>query len=303
VNYLYRALTRQTGHDPFGPQMQTMPPGRAHDRASALNVPRPPAATGQDRTTQPPSAVGKEEIPFYPDIISDSPAVRQHPELFYALSSEPMTRDRILALEQIRVLRSRVMEFMHVRNVRTLLVTSAVAEEGKTITSINLALALSQVQGMRVLLVDTDLRKPSIARVLGLSPEHGLLRYLQSEITLAECIQRLNSRLSFIPARRATNSVELLHSPQMSEFIASVRSNFNLVIFDAPPLYCIADSQILTNYVDGVMMCIRAGHTSSNLVAEASAMVSSKLIGTVLVGGERQPHGYAYSNYSGGEKD
>ncbi len=294
VKYLYRALTRRTGYEAPGYPAPPLTGGGLHD----INAPaRNSVERGPDWIPEPPlpSLVVKEEVSFHPDIIVDSPAVKRSPELFYALSGERMTKDRVLALEQIRVLRSRIMELMHMRDLRTLLVTSAVAEEGKTITSLNLALALSHVQGMRILLVDADLRKPSIAKVLGLGCDTGLLSYLQMEATLDEAIVRLNSRLSFMPAKKAINSVELLHSPRMKEFLATVRSNYSLVIFDAPPLYCIADSQILANYVDSIMLCIRAGRTSVNLVAECAAMVSPKLIGTVLVGGDRQQHGYAYS--------
>jgi len=243
-----------------------------------------------------------DDAPPLPDIAGTVPGVRKTPELFYALPAGDVDKDRNVALEQIRVLRSRVLEFMHVRNMRSLLVTSAMADEGKTITSINLALALSQVQGTKVLLVDTDLRKPSIAHVLGCEPAPGLIPFLRSELPLEECVQELNGQLNLLSARRTANPVELLHSQQMTALIDQARSTYNIVIFDAPPLYCIADSQILSNYVDGVLMCIRAGHTSSRLVTECSAMVAPKLIGAVLVGGERQTHGYAYSYYSGKRK-
>jgi protein-tyrosine kinase len=303
VDYLYRALTRETGladretaeESPaanfLGGELKPTPAEAWRPTASSANSEAAPPAIAAP-------ALKAEEAQFYPDVVTNSAAVRQNPERFYAFSSERMTKDRILGLEQIRVLRSRILELMRVRGMRTLMVTSSLAGEGKTVTATNLALALSQVQGLRLLLVDTDLRKPSVARTLGLNADASLVGYLRSELTLQQVTMHLNERLSVIPAEKTNSSVELLHSEQMKAFIRGARENYDLVIFDAPPLYSIADAQILANYVDAVMLCIRAGHTSTGVAAECAGMVAAKLIGAVLVGGERQPHGYYSYSYS-----
>lgn len=308
MEYLYRALNRETSSGDLEAGIES--PVAAFATVA-------PEISGSAESTQPAPEPAHIEIPdaplpvnaggsvlFQGNAIASSPTVRQSPERFYALSGEAMTNGRTLALEQIRVLRSRIMEFMRLRGMRTLLITSSVAAEGKTVTAINLALALSQVQRLRLLLVDVDLRKPNIASVLGLSSEKGLLTYLRSEVTLQQSVQRLNEQLSFIPAEKAHNSVELLHSSQMKKFMSTVRESYDLVILDSPPLYSIADAQILSSYVDGVMMCVRAGHTPMDVVSESAAMISGKLIGAVLVGGERQSQGYysSYARYAEAEK-
>jgi protein-tyrosine kinase len=296
VDYLYKALERETNVASDEPETR-VPPALERLGNHALRLDAAPALSDTKRPAER-AALPQEEQRPYPDILSSSAAVQQTPELFYALAATKMTKDRILALEQIRVLRSRIMELARVRGLRTLLVTSSVAEEGKTITSINLALALSHVQGVRVLLVDADLRKPGIARVLGIEPAGNLLNYMKSEISLETAMRHLNAQLSFMPSEKTHSSVELLHSAEMKEFIRAARESYDLVIVDSPPLYSIADAQILANYVDAVMLCVRAGQTSMDLVAECAGMVSAKLIGAVLVGGERQPHGYYSYSYS-----
>lgn len=306
MDYLYRALKRETGEtvendDAAHPAAAAVPvTSGATDEAPAPQ-PIPHRSSGAGFETPVAKTTGET---FHPDVVTGSPAVREHPERFYSFSAERMTKDRILALEQIRVLRSRVMELMRVQGLRTLLITSSVAEEGKSITAINLSLALSQVQSLRLLLIDADLRKPSGANVLGVSNQKGLLSYLLSETSIDESIQHLNTRLSFMPAAKAQNSVELLHSARMKELLRNVRDAYSLVIIDAPPLYAIADAQILANYADATVLCIRAGRTPREMVAESASMVSEKLVGTILVGSKRQTHGYSYtySRYSGLEE-
>lgn len=300
MDYLYEALKRETGLAQREPEAESpavpVAPGTRENAPAGANT--LPIQSAQNHTKETSTLADRgEREEFYPDVVTSSAAARQHPERFYAFPAERMTKDRILGLEQIRVLRSRILELMRVRGMHTLLMTSSVAEEGKTITAINLALALSQVQGSRILLVDADLRKPAIARVLGMGSEGSLSAYLKSEVSLEQAVRHLNARLSFIPAQKTHSSVELLHSAQMKEFIRTVRESYDLVIVDAPPLYSIADAQILANYVDAVLLCVRAGHTSMEIVAECAGMVSGKLIGAVLVGGERQPHGYYSYSY------
>lgn len=306
MDYLYRALKKEAGED-TEPAESPKNSLIAAKVSAAIAVPEPetePVHSVREQVGRSAASVpGGMSEDVWPDIVSSSDAIRQRPEKFYAFSVERMTKDRILALEQIRVLRSRVMELMRVQGVRTLLITSSVAEEGKTITSINLSLALSQVQSLRLLLIDCDLRKPSVANVLGASNDRGLLSYLLSETSFEDSVQHLNQRLSFLAAAKAHNSVELLHSGRMKDLIRSVREAYNLVIIDAPPLYSIADAQIVANYADAALLCIRAGHTPRDMVAESANMISEKLVGAVLVGGERQTHGYSYtySRYSGTE--
>jgi capsular exopolysaccharide synthesis family protein len=206
-----------------------------------------------------------------------------------------MGKEHVNVWEQYRVLRSRILETMRAQGMRTLMISSAVSGECKTTTSINLALALSQVQGIRVLLVDTDLRKAGIAEVLGVPYEIGLHDYLRSPVPFSDLILQLTDSLSFVPSGGVDqNSVELLHSAAMVSFVNEVQSTFDLIIFDTPPLFPVADARVTANLVDAVLFCVRAGKTSETIVSEAIGLIRPKLIGTVLVGAEVRPGGWYY---------
>jgi capsular exopolysaccharide synthesis family protein len=210
-----------------------------------------------------------------------------------------MDKEHVYALEQHRVLRSRVLEIMRMHQMHTLMVTSATGGECKTTTSINLALALSQVQGLRVLLVDTDLRKAGIAEVLGIPYEEGLQDYLHSSVPLTDVLLQLTSSLFFIPSGGVDeSSAELLHSSEMTALVKQVRNSFDIVVFDAPPLFPIADARVTANLVDAVLFCVQEGKTSEAIVSEAVALIRPKLIGTVLAGAKVRPGG-SYYYYSG----
>jgi capsular exopolysaccharide synthesis family protein len=216
-------------------------------------------------------------------------------EKLFALQTKDMSKVRMQALEQFRVLRSRLLETMRLAGMRTLLVTSSVAHEGKTVTSINLAFALSRVEGLRILLVDADLRKPSIAHTLDIPIERGLLQYLRSGATLSEITLHLSGNLDFIPCMgSAESSAELLHSAEMRELLRKAREMYDITILDAPPLFPIADARVLSSAVDGVVFCIRAKSTPESIVKDAVALVNKKVVGTVLVGTQKSSHGYYY---------
>jgi capsular exopolysaccharide synthesis family protein len=221
----------------------------------------------------------------------------------FAIAQGEMTKDRVAALEQCRTLRSRLLDGMGIRKKRTLLVTSAAAGEGKTVTSINLAFALSQVESLRVLLVDADLRNPGVARVLGISAERGLRDYLQTPEPIEGLTWKLSPKLSVIPSvGPVEDSAELLHSSAMQRFIEEAKDAYDLVIFDAPPICPIADAQIMSAYLDGVVFCIRASATPIELVSSGVSMVRSKIIGAVLIGAQPSGQRYGYSYSYGGKK-
>jgi capsular exopolysaccharide synthesis family protein len=276
MDYLYKALKREVGVvevepallSPLEQRAEAVPDVRTNDSLG-------PVASGRGKP-----------VPFPVNL-----------ERLFVLRSQNMGKEHVESLEQYRVLRSRVLEIMKTRNMHTLMVTSAVSGESKTTTSINLALALSQVQGIKVLLVDTDLRKAGIAEVLGVPYEIGLQDYLRSPMPLSDMVLQLTSSLSFIPSGGIDqNSAELLHSAAMLGLVNQVQSYFDLIIFDSPPLFPIADARVTANLVDAILFCVRAGNASERIISEAVALIRSKLIGTVRVGAEvRSGSSYYYS--------
>lgn len=280
MEYLYKALKREIGVVETAPVTSLTP-------ADQRNEPCAPVREIETRPHLQPGVFG-QPVPF---------PVKT--ERLYAMRTEKMVKEEVHALEQYRVLRSRVLEILRSKNMRTLMVTSAVSGECKTTTSINLALALSQVQGIKVLLVDTDLRKSGVAEVLGVPYTTGLQDYLHSPGRLSDLVLQLTSSLSFVPSGGVDqNSAELLHSAAMFTFVNEVRNLYDIVIFDSPPLFPIADARVIANLMDAALFCVRVGSTSETVVMEAVTLIRAKIIGTVLAGAEAGTRsGYYY--YSG----
>jgi capsular exopolysaccharide synthesis family protein len=278
LDYLYKALTREIGVDESEPaSFARVKPQRAERAAGGRAIESIAPAR---------SRLGKV-VPFPVNL-----------ERLYVLQTDAMGEEHVHVWEQYRVLRSRILETMRGQGMHTLMISSAVSGECKTTTAINLALALSQVQGIRVLLVDADLRKAGIAEVLGIPYEIGLHDYLHAPVPISDLILQLTDSLSFVPSGGVDlNSVELLHSAAMVGFVKEAMSNFDLILFDAPPIFPVADARVLANLMDTILFCVRAGKTSQTIVSEAIALIRPKLIGTVLVGAAVRPGGYYY--YSG----
>ena len=183
--------------------------------------------------------------------------------------------------------------------VQTILVTSANPSEGKSTTSANLAVALAQ-SGRRVLLVDADLRKPSVHRKLGLPREPGLVQELfdgadfdpAAVPAVADNLQVLTAG-SIVP-----NPSELLGSKRMRDVIEQMREAFDVVIFDAPPVLAATDAVLLSTQCDATVLVCKAGSTKDYELEEAYEAlreVGASVIGTVLNGFDvSQAYGYKY---------
>lgn len=211
--------------------------------------------------------------------------------------------------EQYRALRQ-VIEELHARDgLKIVAVSSPSVGDGKTTTAINLAGALAQSADAKVLLVDGDLRRPSISTQLGLrtSSKPGLVAaILSSNLTVADIIQhRAPFNLDVLPAGdRPTAPYELLRSPRLGELMAQIRERYDYVILDTPPLIAVADCRILANSVDGFVVVVAAHRTPKRLVEAAlSAVEPAKMIGLVFNRDDRPLSGYyvrAYGEYGNG---
>jgi polysaccharide biosynthesis transport protein len=202
--------------------------------------------------------------------------------------------------EAYRTLRTNI-EFASVdASIRTLLVTSAVAGEGKTVTAANLAVVFAQA-GRRVLLVDADLRQPGVHLVFDLPNAHGLTTLLRSgEVSLdgiAQATEQANLRI-VSTGPLPPNPAELLDTQRMRAILDLLRAGGDLVIFDSPPLHAVTDSAILSSLLDGTLFVIEAGRSHRGAVRkgrEALALAGANVLGAVL---NRVPEqagsGYAY---------
>lgn len=202
--------------------------------------------------------------------------------------------------EEIRMLRTNV-QFVNVdSDAQTLLISSAVPDEGKTLVATNLALSMAQ-SGRSVLLIDADLRNPNVSKLLGLENSVGLVTALIGRTTLADSIQTHSSGVYFLATGPTPpNPAEVLGSNAMSELLRQVRTEYDTVIIDAPPILAVADASILLTQVDGVLLLARYASTTREqlrLAAERIETVGGRLLGTILNRVPRrsdESYGYGY---------
>jgi capsular exopolysaccharide synthesis family protein len=190
-----------------------------------------------------------------------------------------------LAAEQYRQLRTRLAHTEGAGNLRTVLVTSPQKGEGKSVTSANLALTMAQELQRRVVIVEADLRKPSMQHLFGLPAGPGLTEYLAGAVELKDVMRFLpEHNLTVIHAgSAAVNPAELLGSTAMRRLLDTLRTRFDRVILDTPPVLPLADVAVLAPMVDGMLMVVRAGVTPKPAIENAlRAFDSSRLLGIVL---------------------
>jgi exopolysaccharide transport family protein len=188
---------------------------------------------------------------------------------------------------------------------KVIMVTSALPQEGKTTTSINCAVVLAQ-KGVRVLLVDADLRRPSIHKTLGMAPRSGLSNVLTGSSTLENAITRSSilPNLDVLPAGTPPpNPAELLASTNMREVLEKLRSHYDHIVVDTPPTLSVTDAVVLSPRADSIVLVIRSGQTtkqalrrSRDVLAQVNAKVSGVLLNAVDLS---SPDYYYYYEYQG----
>lgn len=208
-----------------------------------------------------------------------------------------------LAGEAFRKLRTSVGFISVEEEVRSILVTSPLAQEGKTTTSLNLAMAYA-LSGLRTILVEADLRRPTLHRIFGMIGTRGLTTAIVGDVPLTEAIMHTDTRnLSVLVAGAIPpNPVELLGSDQMTELLERLERMFDIVIVDSPPLGPVADPAALASRCDGVIIVARAGKTDRRRLVDAGKVVQragGKLLGVVLncLKPTDAPYDYAYYDY------
>ena len=199
--------------------------------------------------------------------------------------------------EAYRSLRSNIEYSSFDDEYRVIVVTSSVPEEGKSTTSGNLAIALAQ-SGNSVLLVDCDMRKPSIHKKFKISNAAGTAELLLRKKLFEEVANNYNENLTIITAGKIPpNPSEMLASRAMTAFIEEMKKEFKYIILDTPPLQAVTDAQVLSTKADGVLLIVRAGSTKREMVFNSVDLikkVQGKVIGTVLNGVENKKNNYYY---------
>ena len=169
---------------------------------------------------------------------------------------------------------------------QTMLVTSADEGEGKTTTVANLAVAFAR-SGKRTILVDGDLRRPTMAKMFGVRFKPGLHEILAGEATLADCIQKspVDDLLLLTSGTIPQNPAEYLGSDQMRKVVEELKEQFDIVLFDAPPVLAVTDASVIATQVDRTIMVVSSGKTPSqdfDRAIETFDAVGVKVFGVVL---------------------
>ncbi|MBV9303093.1 MAG: polysaccharide biosynthesis tyrosine autokinase [Acidobacteriaceae bacterium] len=204
--------------------------------------------------------------------------------------------------ESIRVLRTSILLSQADRSTQVLLITSPSPSEGKTSTSVNLAIALAQKSG-QVLLLDSDFRRPGGARSLGLRNQPGLSEVLTGTATVDEAIVPYSElpELSVMPAgSRPTNPAELLSSPAMENLLRDLRGRFTSIVIDSPPVLLITDTTILASMVDGIIMVVQSASTTRGALVRSFRvlnLIGARVLGSVLNKVDVRRDGY-YGHYN-----
>jgi protein-tyrosine kinase len=262
------------------------------------------------RAAAPPAVTG---APPGASEISDSTAVLT-PELVRARTSHSRwspdpgstlfadVQDRAPGTEEFRSLRSRLYQIREKHPLQTLLVTSALAGEGKTFVAVNLARAIVQQHGRAVLLIDSDLRISRIHLTLGAPAAPGLSDYLLGEADLFSVLQQgAPEGLFFIPGGRSVpNPAELIGSGRLKLLLQRLAPAFDWILLDSPPSVPLTDASLLAEMSDGVLMVVRAGETPYDMAQKGCRQFRDRrLVGVVLNGIPETSSYSAYYYYAG----
>jgi capsular exopolysaccharide synthesis family protein len=201
------------------------------------------------------------------------------------------------AAEQFRTLRGRIDSLATQRPIKTVAITSANPDEGKSTVSINLAAVTSMSVGRKVLLMDCDLRRPKIHRSLGIEPASGLAEVLLGRATVDDAVVRVDGlALDVLPVRTPpANPSELLASVEMRRLMEEISSRYDQIILDTPACLGLPDAKTVTELCDGIILVVRADVTRSEDVQTVLEILDrGRMLGLLLNGIEpnRQQYGY-----------
>jgi capsular exopolysaccharide synthesis family protein len=204
-----------------------------------------------------------------------------------------------LSREQYRRLASFLHDAQNTTGMRVVMVASAVAGEGKTLTASNLALTLSESYKKSVLLIDADLRKPTLHQVFTINSALGLTDGLTSATDTKLVVHQVSERLAVLPAGRPTSDpMAGLISNRMRRLIDEAKEAFDWVIIDTPPVVLLPDANLVAAMTDAAVLVIRAHSTPHELVKRAADAIGPKrIIGTVLNQAQATSTGFGYGKY------
>jgi capsular exopolysaccharide synthesis family protein len=198
------------------------------------------------------------------------------------------------AAEQYQNLRLKIERLQQSRGVRVVAVTSPATNDGKTLTSINLAAALARGPGARVLLIDADFRRPSVAPQMRLAGDEGpglAAAIGDGQSRLSDVVRQADDvrGLAVVPAGAASSEVhELLRSPRFEQLLQDARGAYDFVVLDTPPLVPVCDAAVMSRFVDGLLVVVAAHETTRKQLGDALSLLDeAKTLGLVFNGDDR----------------
>jgi capsular exopolysaccharide synthesis family protein len=215
------------------------------------------------------------------------------PNAALQVQPHPFDRDKLPALfskhamacEQFRLLATRLQQLQQSRKFKSVLLTSALSGEGKSLVIANLAVSLAQGGQQRVLVVDADLRKPGLSSIFEVNGRPGLREWHQTNRAVSEFICRIpDINVWVLPAGQTiVDPLELLNSPRIADVLTSLTAVFDWVLIDSPPLLPLADAEIISRICDGTMIVVRREKSPKSALKQALERVApSKMTGLLL---------------------
>jgi len=173
--------------------------------------------------------------------------------------------------EQYKILRTNIYSLSPKNPLKTILITSAQSQEGKSVTSCNLAFSLSLDTEKKVLLLDCDLRKPFIHKLFGLSRKPGFTDFISGKVNLDQLISKpAVENLYVLPCGGLVdNPPEILSSSKIKTFLEEIKKHFDFIVIDTPPVLNVTDASILGALCDGVILLVRENVTQKSILEEA----------------------------------
>jgi capsular exopolysaccharide synthesis family protein len=203
------------------------------------------------------------------------------------------------AAEAFRLLGVRLRDMRRVRSVKKVLITSAIPQEGKSMVAANLACTLAQSSQQRILLLEGDLRRPSLSQMFGIGRNPGLSEWLQGQGSLTSSIYHLEGPGFWVlPSGNApSDALELLQSGRLSALMDQLTAWFDWIVIDSPPVLPLADTSVWMRLADGILLIARQGTTEKRQLTKGlEAVDPKKLIGAVLNSSKHSSDNYYYYN-------
>jgi exopolysaccharide/PEP-CTERM locus tyrosine autokinase len=210
---------------------------------------------------------------------------------------------RSFVAEQYRILKSRLLSACNDSAMRTILITSALEGEGKSTVSSNLAISIAQTMNEHALLMDCDLRRPTIHKLFNLANKAGLSNYLSGDIPLCQALEKTKvDRLTVLPAGTILdNPSELLSSRKMTDLLEELKHKYDdrYILLDATPIQQTPEPAILAKQIDCIIFVVKAGNTDRELIKRSlDSLVKKKVVGVVFNMAQESTQSHYYNYYS-----